>query len=159
MRAATPRFADRIAAARQAVDLVELIGATVRLQPRGTEFLGLCPFHAEKTPSFTVVPAKGFYKCFGCGAKGSAIDWVMQTRQLGFREAVDWLLARAGACAPRRAASKGCAATRATGGDAPPGGCGSPRGRSPPAIRPGAISKPGSASSCRRPACCASTRR
>jgi DNA primase len=86
--------ADEIRAARAAVDLADLIGATVRLTPRGAEFLGLCPFHAEKTPSFTVVPAKGFYKCFGCGAKGSAIDWTMHVEGVGFRAAVDLLLAR-----------------------------------------------------------------
>lgn len=87
--------AERIAAARAAVDLQQLIGATVRLIPRGTEFVGLCPFHTEKTPSFTVVPGRGFYKCFGCGAKGSAIDWIMHRDGRSFREAVDFLLAGA----------------------------------------------------------------
>ena len=88
-----------ITAARAGVDLVDLIGATVRLTPRGAEFVGLCPFHAEKTPSFTVVPEKGFYKCFGCGAKGSAIDWTMHVEGVGFRAAVALLLA---GCAPGR---------------------------------------------------------
>lgn len=95
MSAASPArlSAERIAAARAAVDLGRLIGATVRLIPRGAEFVGLCPFHAEKTPSFTVVPDRGFYKCFGCGAKGSAIDWIMHRDGRSFREAVDFLVA------------------------------------------------------------------
>lgn len=86
--------ADQIAAARLAVDLADLIGSTVALVPRGKEFVGLCPFHAEKNPSFTVVPDRGFYKCFGCGAKGSAIDWIMHRDGRSFRDAVAFLLDR-----------------------------------------------------------------
>lgn len=76
--------------------LAAVVGKRVKLQRRGREFLGLCPFHNEKTPSFTVNEDKGFYHCFGCGAHGSAIDFVMQTQGLEFREAVERLAADAG---------------------------------------------------------------
>ncbi len=72
--------------ARAALEAV--IGRVVKLKRRGAEFAGLCPFHHEKTPSFTVVPRKGFYKCFGCGVHGDAIDFVMQHEGLAFPDAV-----------------------------------------------------------------------
>lgn len=97
MTATRPRLsAAEIAAAREGADLAALIGATVALARHGAEFIGRCPFHQERTPSFTVAAGKGFYKCFGCGAKGSAIDWVMHARGVGFREAVALLLAGQG---------------------------------------------------------------
>ena len=64
--------------------LVEIVGRHVRLTRRGREHLGLCPFHQEKTPSFTVSEAKGFYHCFGCGQHGNAIDFVMAVDGLDF---------------------------------------------------------------------------
>lgn len=70
------------------IDLVGLVSRRVRLARRGREHLGLCPFHQEKTPSFTVNEQKGFYHCFGCGAHGSAIDFMMQAEGLEFRDAV-----------------------------------------------------------------------
>ena len=76
--------------------LVELIGRDLRLTRRGKEHEGLCPFHAEKTPSFTVVEAKGFYHCFGCGAHGDAIEYLRASRGLSFAEAVKQLAAEAG---------------------------------------------------------------
>lgn len=69
------------------VDLVALVGQTLQLRKAGSEWEGLCPFHAEQTPSFTVSQAKGFYHCFGCGAHGNAIGWVMQTEDVPFVEA------------------------------------------------------------------------
>ncbi len=75
------------AALLSGVDLVELVGRTVKLRKAGKEWEGLCPFHAEQTPSFTVSEAKGFYHCFGCGAHGNAIGWVMQLEGLPFVEA------------------------------------------------------------------------
>ena len=75
------------AAVRHAVPLAELIGRYTALTRNGHEFTGLCPFHAETTPSFSVVPAKGFYHCFGCGAHGDAIGFIIELLGVGFREA------------------------------------------------------------------------
>lgn len=67
--------------------LIELIGATVVLKRRGREYVGLCPFHNEKTPSFSVIPDKGFYYCHGCGSRGDAAGWIMQTQNVRYPEA------------------------------------------------------------------------
>lgn len=80
--------------------LSERIGRDVRLTRKGHEFLGLCPFHDEKTPSFTVNDQKGFYHCFGCGAHGSLVDYVMHTRNLPFKEALTALAQEAGVRLP-----------------------------------------------------------
>lgn len=69
------------------MSLVDLISADVSLKRKGKDFVGLCPFHAEKTPSFTVSPDKEFYHCFGCGAHGDAIDWLRKVRGLSYQEA------------------------------------------------------------------------
>lgn len=82
--------------AKARVRLAELVGRRVDLKRKGGEHLGLCPFHAEKTPSFTVVERKGFYHCFGCGAHGDAIGWLMAIDGLGFADAVAVLAAEAG---------------------------------------------------------------
>ena len=81
--------------------LVEIVGRYVKLTRRGREHLGLCPFHKEKTPSFNVVEDKGFYHCFGCGAHGTAIDFVMAIEGLGFPEALERLADLTGIPAPR----------------------------------------------------------
>ncbi len=86
---------------RARIGLAALIGRRVRLQRKGREFQGLCPFHNEKTPSFTVNEAKGFYHCFGCGAHGDAFSFVMQTEGLTFQEAVERLAGEAGMDVPR----------------------------------------------------------
>lgn len=70
------------------LDIVEVISARMQLKKQGREFTACCPFHAEKTPSFTVSPSKQFYHCFGCGAHGSAIGFLMSFEHLGFVEAV-----------------------------------------------------------------------
>lgn len=72
-------------------DLIDLIGQRVSLKRAGSNHKGLCPFHDEKTPSFTVSADKGFYKCFGCGAYGNAIDFVMQYENRDFLEAIEIL--------------------------------------------------------------------
>ena len=72
-------------------DLLEVIGTRVALKKAGSNHKGLCPFHDEKTPSFTVSPEKGFYKCFGCGAYGNAIDFIMQYENRSFPEAIEIL--------------------------------------------------------------------
>lgn len=78
------------------VSLESVIGRKVKLTKRGREFVALCPFHNEKTPSFTVVEEKGFYHCFGCGAHGDAIRFLMDNEGLPFHEAVEKLAAEAG---------------------------------------------------------------
>ena len=82
---------------RHAVDLADVVGESVALKPSGKGRLkGLCPFHSERTPSFHVLTDRGFYYCFGCGAKGDVFHFVMQTRGVEFFEALQWLGARAG---------------------------------------------------------------
>jgi DNA primase len=93
-----PRFLDEL---RQRVSLAEIVGRRVKLIRRGREFTGLCPFHNEKTPSFSVVEDKGFYHCFGCGAHGDVIGFTMQTENLSFPEAVEQLARRAGLEVPQ----------------------------------------------------------
>lgn len=85
---------------RARTSLVDLIGRDVRLTRSGREMAGLCPFHHEKTPSFTVVEKKGFWHCHGCGAHGDAIGWMMQFFNLDFRSAAAALAAEAGLTAP-----------------------------------------------------------
>jgi DNA primase len=70
------------------VDIVDVVGRYVQLKKGGANFMGLCPFHSEKSPSFTVSPAKQFYHCFGCGAHGTAISFMMEYSGLGFVDAV-----------------------------------------------------------------------
>jgi DNA primase len=82
-------------------DIVELIGSRVPLKKQGKEFKACCPFHGEKTPSFTVVPDKQFYHCFGCGAHGTALGFLMEHDHLSFVEAVEDLAARVGLEVPR----------------------------------------------------------
>ena len=82
-------------------DIVELIGSRVPLKKHGKEFKACCPFHGEKTPSFTVVPDKGFYHCFGCGAHGTALGFLMDHDHLSFVEAVEDLAGRVGLDVPR----------------------------------------------------------
>ncbi|MDX6748229.1 DNA primase [Geminicoccaceae bacterium 1502E] len=85
--------------------LADIVGRYVRLVRRGREFVGLCPFHKEKSPSFNVVEEKGFYHCFGCGAHGTAIDFVMAVERLEFPEAIERLAEITGLEAPRRRSS------------------------------------------------------
>jgi len=88
---------------REAADLVEVIGDYVRLKRSGSSFVGLCPFHDEKTPSFTVNPGLGIYKCFGCGASGDIFSFVMKMEGVGFPEALRTLAERYGISLPDRA--------------------------------------------------------
>lgn len=69
----------------------DVIGEFITLKKRGANLLGLCPFHGEKTPSFTVSPVKGIYKCFGCGKAGSTVNFIMDHLQLSYPEALKWL--------------------------------------------------------------------
>ncbi|HEU4773837.1 MAG TPA: CHC2 zinc finger domain-containing protein, partial [Lysobacter sp.] len=82
-------------------DLVELIGARVPLKRQGKEYAACCPFHDERSPSFTVSPAKQFYHCFGCGAHGTAISFLMNYDRLEFLDAIDELAKQTGMEVPR----------------------------------------------------------
>jgi len=82
-------------------DIVEVVGARVALKRAGSNYKGLCPFHGEKTPSFTVSPSKGFYHCFGCSAHGTAIGFLMAYDNLEFPEAVEALADMMGLTVPR----------------------------------------------------------
>src|SRR5437762_6204525 len=70
------------------VDIVDVVSRYVQIKKAGANFQGLCPFHNEKTPSFSVSPAKQFYHCFGCGAHGNAIGFLMAYSALGYVDAV-----------------------------------------------------------------------
>lgn len=82
---------ERIFDAAQITDVVQEF---VSLKKRGVNLIGLCPFHNEKTPSFTVSPAKGIFKCFGCGKGGNAVNFIMEHEHLSFPEALRWLAKR-----------------------------------------------------------------
>jgi DNA primase len=86
-------------------DIVEIIGARVSLKKSGREYKACCPFHSEKSPSFWVSPEKQFYHCFGCGAHGTVVGFLMQYEKLGFLDAVADLAQRAGLELPREAQS------------------------------------------------------
>ncbi|KIC91751.1 DNA primase [Flavihumibacter sp. ZG627] len=76
------------------IDIIDVVGSFVKLKKRGTNYLGLCPFHNEKTPSFTVSPNKEIYKCFGCGKSGNTISFVMEHEKYSYVEALKWLAGR-----------------------------------------------------------------
>lgn len=76
------------------IDIVEIVGSFVKLKKRGANYLGLCPFHNEKTPSFTVSPVKEIYKCFGCGKSGNTISFLMDLEKYSYVEALKWLAAK-----------------------------------------------------------------
>jgi DNA primase len=82
------------------VDIVDVVSRYVQLKKGGANYLGLCPFHGEKTPSFTVSPAKQFYHCFGCGVHGNAIGFLMEYGGMGYIDAVKELAAAAGMQVP-----------------------------------------------------------
>ena len=79
---------DQINQLKDRLDITEVIGAHVRLKRAGRNFVGLCPFHQEKTPSFSVNRERGFFYCFGCSAGGTAFDFLMRIEGLTFPEAV-----------------------------------------------------------------------
>src|SRR5437870_11324452 len=81
---------------RARADIVEVVGEQVALKRAGREFRALCPFHQERTPSFYVVPTKGFYKCFGCGESGDVFSFVMKRLGMDFADAVRYVAARSG---------------------------------------------------------------
>ena len=91
---------EKIDDVRNATDIVDLIGSFVKLKKRGKNYVGLCPFHTEKTPSFNVSPERQMYHCFGCGVGGNAITFVMEYEKVSFVEAVRSLAEKAGITLP-----------------------------------------------------------
>jgi len=89
-----------LALLRQKIDIVDIVSEHVRLKRAGRSLVGLCPFHSERTPSFHVTPSKGFYHCFGCGAGGTAITFLMDIEQLSFLQAIERLAQKAGLTMP-----------------------------------------------------------
>jgi len=76
------------------IDIIEVVGSFVKLKKRGVNYLGLCPFHNEKSPSFTVSPTKEIYKCFGCGKTGNTISFLMEHEKHSYVDALRWLAAK-----------------------------------------------------------------
>ena len=98
---------DKLEEVRTRADIVEVIGAHVRLKRAGRNFVGLCPVHGEKTPSFSVNSERGFFHCFGCGAGGTVFNFVMRTEGLSFPEAIESLARRYGVTLPERGGPAG----------------------------------------------------
>lgn len=99
----TPLYTDeQIEEVRSRNDIVDVIGGYVHLQKKGSTYFGLCPFHNEKTPSFSVSPGKQMYYCFGCGAGGNVFTFLMQYENFTFGEAMKTLADRAGIALPER---------------------------------------------------------
>lgn len=102
-----PRFSDEIIEeVRSRSDILSVIGSYVRLKRSGSGYVGLCPFHNEKTPSFSVNPARQMFKCFGCGVGGNVITFLMEYENLTFPEAMENLAERAGIELPRQELSQ-----------------------------------------------------
>ena len=87
---------------KDATDLLALVGQAVKLKKAGASWTGLCPFHAERSPSFQVVPEKGFFHCFGCGKHGDAFSWLMEREGMTFPEALETLARHAGIEMPKQ---------------------------------------------------------
>ena len=88
------------------VDIVEVVDHRVKLKKTGKNYSACCPFHEEKTPSFTVSPEKQFYYCFGCGASGNALGFIMDFERLSFPESVEQLARLVGVEVPREVQSE-----------------------------------------------------
>ena len=93
---------DIVERVREATNLLVLVGQAVKLRKQGTAHVGLCPFHAERSPSFQVIPGRNFYHCFGCGKHGDAFTWLMEREGMTFPEALEQLARSAGIDLPQR---------------------------------------------------------
>jgi len=94
---------DFVEQVKSSVDIVKVVGEYVRLRKAGgARYIGLCPFHNEKTPSFGVHPVHQFYKCFGCGEGGDVLTFIMKIDGLSFYEALKLLAERNGIPIPKR---------------------------------------------------------
>ena len=87
------------------IQIIDVVSEFVKLKKRGANYLGVCPFHSEKTPSFTVSPSKEIYKCFGCGKSGNAISFIMEHEKLSYVEAMKWLANKYGVAVEETEAS------------------------------------------------------
>ncbi len=96
-----------LAEIRGKLDIAEVVGEHVALQRKGARFWGLCPFHQEKSPSFTVTPDKGIYYCFGCHKHGTVFDFIMEVEKVPFRDAVELLAKKAGVEIPHEQEEQG----------------------------------------------------
>ncbi|MEQ1933140.1 MAG: CHC2 zinc finger domain-containing protein, partial [Fimbriimonadaceae bacterium] len=96
-------MADELDDIRSRISIVDLVGQVVRLKRSGKNWTGLCPFHADKKPSFSVSDQSGYYRCWSCGESGSIFDWVMKTQNLTFGEAVKVLAEQAGVVLSKQA--------------------------------------------------------
>ena len=92
---------DIIEEVRQKNDIVDVVSQYVKLTRKGSSYFGLCPFHNEKTPSFSVTPGKQMYYCFGCGAGGNVFNFIMEYENYSFGEALKYLADRAGVELPK----------------------------------------------------------
>ena len=97
---------DIIEEVRNRNDIVDVVSEYVRLQRKGSSYFGLCPFHNEKSPSFSVTPSKQMFYCFGCGVGGNVYTFLMEYENATFPEAVEKLAARAGIELPKQEYSK-----------------------------------------------------
>ena len=97
---------DVIEEVRMKNDIVDVISGYVKLQKKGSSYFGLCPFHNEKSPSFSVSPGKQMYYCFGCGAGGNVITFIMEYENYSFGEALKLLADRAGIVLPKQEMSQ-----------------------------------------------------
>lgn len=93
---------DIIEKIREKADIVEIVSGYTKLKKSGRRFVGLCPFHAEKTPSFTVDQEKGLYHCFGCGAGGDIFTFVMEKEGLDFPSALEFLAKKYNIVIPKK---------------------------------------------------------
>jgi len=93
---------DKVADIKHAADIVEIVSESVMLKKAGRNYLGLCPFHSEKTPSFSVNAEKQIYHCFGCGVGGDVISFIMENEGVSFIEAIRNLAAKYGIELPER---------------------------------------------------------
>ena len=110
------------------VDIVDVVGRYVQLKKGGANYMGLCPFHNEKSPSFTVSPTKQFYHCFGCGAHGTSIGFLMEYSGLGYVDAIKDLAQNVGMVVPgERRPSAARQARRSAGQKPGPVRCDDPR--------------------------------
>jgi len=87
---------EKIKEIRDSVDIVDVISNYVSLTPKGRNYFGICPFHKEKSPSFSVSPDKQIFHCFGCGAGGNVIHFISKIENLDFRETLEFLAERSG---------------------------------------------------------------
>ena len=98
---------DKISEIKNTVDIVDIISDVVTLKKAGKNYIGLCPFHSEKTPSFTVSPEKKIFHCFGCQAGGNAFTFIMKNEGISFPEAVRMIAAKCGIDIPVQRLSQG----------------------------------------------------